>query len=402
MKILSFDLTKHYRRSNSCRYNSHSKWPGRRLNAVASHSGYGQRNPRALSRYINGEAAMHHTERKSFRLLCRYTLAESWAALRKAWLGFKISNSNDDMENMRYYARIIRKLQLEMGIPVTHFDIAILDGGIIWQIEQEVKAIETERRQEIDIGSSDPTVDDSVDECEYDYEENINNAALNKNIPSPREEIFHSSDMNSQPPQPNPSLTIVQKHILNSNSCLPPSVQPGAIVEMHKKNANSCKSQPNHGEAIVKKRVFNRNLCPYSSYDSSAEFENPDQVQIKQDITNSESQKNSQSPWPGDSSLETNMTLIQDDGDLGSDDAIERGSDWYSDPTSEESPAADDCIEPENELPVQVTGYEIRYDRAMRYSTAEPQTADKDNEKTEKRNRRSCQYIPPGRANQDT
>lgn len=35
----------------------------------------------------------------------------------------------------------------------------------------------------------------------------------------------------------------------------------------------------------------------------------------------------------------------------------------FSDPNSEESPAADDGIEPENELPVQVTGYEIRYDR---------------------------------------
>lgn len=383
MKILSSDLTKHYRRSNFCRYNNHSKWPGRRLNAVASHSGYGQRNPRGLSRYINGEAAMHHTERKSFRLLCRYTLAESWAALRKAWLGFKISNSNDDVENMRYYARIIRKLQLEMRIPVTHFDLEILDGETIWQIEQEVKAIEAETRQQIDIGSSDPTLNDSVDECEYDYEENMNNAALNESNPSPRE-------------------AIVQKHILNPNSCLPSSVQPGAIVEMHKKNANSCKSQSNPGEAIVQKRIFNRNLCSYSSYNSGAEFENPHKVQIKQDITNSESQKNSESPWPGNSSLESNMTLIQDDGDLGSDDAIERGSDWYSDLTSEENPAADDRIEPENELPVQVTGYEIRYDRAMRYSPPEQQTADKDNEKTEKRNRRSCQYIPPERANQDT
>ena len=97
--------------------------------AVASHSGYGQRNRSALSRHINGEATMSHTERKSFRLLCRYTLAESWAGLRKAWLGFKISKSNDDMENMRYYARIIRKLQLEMGIRVTHFDLAKFRRG---------------------------------------------------------------------------------------------------------------------------------------------------------------------------------------------------------------------------------------------------------------------------------
>ena len=124
MNILS-DLTKYYRRSNFCRFNSHAKWPGRRLKAVASHSGYGQRNSRAFSRHIHGEAMMHHTERKSFRLPCRYTLAKSWAGLRKAWHGFKISKSKDNMENMRYYARIIRKLQLEMGIRVTHFDLDI-------------------------------------------------------------------------------------------------------------------------------------------------------------------------------------------------------------------------------------------------------------------------------------
>ena len=56
MKILSSDLRKHYRRSNFCLFNRHAKWPGRKLNAIASHSGYGQRNRGALSRHINGEA----------------------------------------------------------------------------------------------------------------------------------------------------------------------------------------------------------------------------------------------------------------------------------------------------------------------------------------------------------
>lgn len=171
---------------------------------------------------------------------------------------------------------------------------------------------------------------------------------------------------------------------------------------MHKKNAHSCKSQPNPDEAMVQKRVFNKNFCCYSSYGSGAEFENPNQEQIKQDITNSESQKNIHSLWPNDSSLETNMIISQDYGDLESDDAIEIGSDGYSDPySSDERPAEDDGIEPENELPVQVTGYELRYDRAMRYSPAEQQAAGNDNEKTKKRNPRSCQYIPRGRANQN-
>jgi len=72
---------------------------------------------------------MHHAERKAFVLPCRYTLAQSWAALRKAWLAFKIANSNGDIQTMREYARIIRTLQLQMGIPGTIFDDDIFDQG---------------------------------------------------------------------------------------------------------------------------------------------------------------------------------------------------------------------------------------------------------------------------------
>ena len=72
---------------------------------------------------------MHHAERKAFVIPCSYTLAQSWAALRKAWLAFKIANSNGDIQTMRDYARIIRTLQLQMGIPGTIFDDDIFDEG---------------------------------------------------------------------------------------------------------------------------------------------------------------------------------------------------------------------------------------------------------------------------------
>ena len=74
------------------------------------------------------------------------------------------------MENMRYYSRIIRKLQLEMGIRVTHFDVNILDGETIWQIEQEVKALETRRRQEMDVNANGLNDDDSARDRDYDYD----------------------------------------------------------------------------------------------------------------------------------------------------------------------------------------------------------------------------------------
>ena len=72
---------------------------------------------------------MGHEERKSFVLPCGRTLAESWAALRKAWLGFKIARSNDDGALMTHYASFIIKVQMEMGIPTTVFEPNIIDDS---------------------------------------------------------------------------------------------------------------------------------------------------------------------------------------------------------------------------------------------------------------------------------
>ena len=58
------------------------------------------------------------------------TLAESWAGLRKAWLGFKIAKANNDALLMTHYATFIRKVQIEMGIQVTEFDPDILAPNI--------------------------------------------------------------------------------------------------------------------------------------------------------------------------------------------------------------------------------------------------------------------------------
>jgi hypothetical protein len=115
---------RNYKRSRYCYYRvSRNRWH----KAVSSHSPYGSRNPDALSRYIPDEDILHHKERKSFLLPCGWTLAQSWAALRKAWLGFKIALSNGDMVLMTHYASFITRVQTEMGIRVTDFDSDILD-----------------------------------------------------------------------------------------------------------------------------------------------------------------------------------------------------------------------------------------------------------------------------------
>jgi isopentenyldiphosphate isomerase len=95
--------------------------------AVASHSTPGMYNYNAMSRYVTNEIRMSSENRKSSVLPCGYTIAESWAALRKSWLAFNIAKSNNDFDRMSKYAGIIRKVQREMGIQETSFDTDILD-----------------------------------------------------------------------------------------------------------------------------------------------------------------------------------------------------------------------------------------------------------------------------------
>ena len=52
--------------------------------SVAFDSQYEESNESAFSGYIRNEQNMHHTQRKSFKLPCGKTVAQSWAGLRKA------------------------------------------------------------------------------------------------------------------------------------------------------------------------------------------------------------------------------------------------------------------------------------------------------------------------------
>jgi hypothetical protein len=120
-----------YRKQNGCYYRSK---PRRWHRAVASRSSYSSPNPNSFSRYIPGERHMDHNERKSVVLPCGRTLAQSWAALRKAWLGFKIARSNGDAALMTHYASFINKVQMEMGIPTTVFESNIINELDFYEI----------------------------------------------------------------------------------------------------------------------------------------------------------------------------------------------------------------------------------------------------------------------------
>ena len=50
-----------------------------------------------------------------------HTENQTWGALHKAWKGYQIGLNKFEREKMRYYARVIQKLQNELGLPVSSF-----------------------------------------------------------------------------------------------------------------------------------------------------------------------------------------------------------------------------------------------------------------------------------------
>jgi hypothetical protein len=157
--------------------------PGRR--AVGSRSRWGLHNMRAISRYIPHEIYMTADERKDTILPCGYTIAQSWAALRKSWLGFNISHCNGDWSGMSKYAYQIRKLQLQMGIQLTDFDPAILDAPVDDEDEYE-------EEEEVQEGANDIR-NEEVNTPDYDKimeEARMNLKGEHASRVGPRDEIF--------------------------------------------------------------------------------------------------------------------------------------------------------------------------------------------------------------------
>ena len=183
---------------------------------------------------------MDHLERKSFKLPCGKTLAQSWGALRKAWLAFKIAHSNYDYDKMSEYAHIIRKLQIQMGISVTVFDEDLLDdqGDIGPYIEN--LALETERDEQ------NPEQNELEGTPEYDWNKDI---ILHTPIPVPRHEIFLRKMEKSCPLPDKPPTAIVHKEAINYNkSCyvgpLSEEKSPTSVEKHSIEYDRSCYSGP--------------------------------------------------------------------------------------------------------------------------------------------------------------
>lgn len=140
---------------------------------------------------------MHHTERKETKLPCGYTVAESWAALRKSWLGFKIARSNFNMTRATEYASVITKLQVEMGIQTTNFDTNILDEERAADIKTQTEGSDESWDGPLEVVIEDEEIEEELP----DYDIIMNNPFTTTARSGPREEIFatHNSGGKSCP-----------------------------------------------------------------------------------------------------------------------------------------------------------------------------------------------------------
>lgn len=217
---------KYARRENNIYYR-------RRRRAVASHTRWGERNPSALSSNLKGEADMTSEDRKSAELPCGYTIAESWAALRKCWLGFDITKSQGDRQGMQEFAYRIRKIQAEMAIKPTNFDSDILDENTVNRIDKMYRKAPQPFNETIK--NSEQQIDESE---EMDFEQIMdgpNNSS--ESMPAPRQEIFakYLSRDNSCPStayQYKPNVDEIRDH---ENSCYFGPPKPAYQMQIHTK-----------------------------------------------------------------------------------------------------------------------------------------------------------------------
>ena len=212
-----------------------------RRRAVGSHTRWGDRNPSGLSSYLKGEREMTAEDRKNSRLPSGWTIAKSWAALRKCWLGFYITKDQGDRDGMVEFAKRIRKIQAELGIEPTNFDSDILDADTVNRIDalyRKPLAPSTQAFSEDEQSAKETT--------DIDYSEIMSLSGNNSDsMPAPRQEIFRE----------------------NRKSCASPAIQPNALVDVKVIDyENSCyfgPPKPAYPSKIRVKRIktIYKNQC---------------------------------------------------------------------------------------------------------------------------------------------
>ena len=253
------------RRQNSVYYRLRNK-------AVGSHSRWGVHNPDGLSSYIGNESGLTADARKHFRLPCGKTVAQSWCALRKCWLGFNIAKCQDDRSLMQKYAYRIRKIQAQMGIKSTDFDPEILDENTVTLIDKKYR-LQEPQDQELD-----SVKESRIETTELNYEEIMTGPSTTVKLPDPKENIFTSYYLRSDNSCPSPAdrslAKIDKKEPYYNKSC--PSPADRSLAKIDKKEPYYNKSCPSPADRslakLIKKSLITTNHIPTSRQNKSTQL----------------------------------------------------------------------------------------------------------------------------------
>jgi len=184
-------------------------------------------------------------ERKGFRLPCGKTIAQSWAALRKCWLGFYITKDQGDKDGMIEFAYRIRKIQAEMGIQSTNFDPEILDENTAIRIDALYRKSPSALNEPVKNGE-----ESTLESNDFDYSQIMNEENnSSQNMPAPRQEIFTRRDKSCPSPAYQTSVNVEEKVTDYENSCYigppkPPNKNQVHVIRHKTIYKKQCQVQP--------------------------------------------------------------------------------------------------------------------------------------------------------------
>jgi hypothetical protein len=223
---------------------------------------------------------MHHTERKSFILPSGRTLSQTWGALRRSWLGFKIAKSNGDLQRMKYYVEGILKLQTELGVTLTKFDSDLVEfqSNPIQNFdtnESEVPEVPIEYGDELRSSEIEET-----NEKELDYDNLLPRIPATHSDPGPRQEIFNryverkeKSYLFGETGDEEDKVVRRKIHYLKScPSRSAPSEQNEMPINIETRNFYSDRSEPFHPTNIGRRDASNVGYWDSSSSAISSDF----------------------------------------------------------------------------------------------------------------------------------
>ena len=91
---------------------------------------------------ISQNKANYLVSRGKLRVLdSLYTENKTWGALHKCWKGYTIAKNKFELARIEYYARVIQKLQNELGLQVASFpdlNLFPLEGEVYSQDDDDV------------------------------------------------------------------------------------------------------------------------------------------------------------------------------------------------------------------------------------------------------------------------